>query len=147
MEWWGVSAHRRLLTAIFLAFVLLAAMNELQGIRLLKSKKDFNTRVMAGLKGLPPRAVISLLWWAPLSTAPAFYEKEFFSASGPAEFGRLISRLKENGRRDFILVAPDDPDVVKGIAGRFRLTPERVRLVEMAGDDYFRLNLMEYRLD
>ena len=145
--WREESGHRMWLAMLFAAFVLLGAFNEFRGLGLLKCKKDFNLRVMARLRESHADTVVALTWWAPLSMAPAFYEKAFFAVRDPAGFGRLISRLREGGRRDFILVAECDPDIAEGIAGRFRLRPERVRRVKMSGDDYFQLELLEYRLD
>lgn len=144
--WREESGHRAWLTALFAAFVLMGALNEIRGLELLKWKKDFNLRVMAALRESHADTVIAVPWWVPLSMAPAFYEKDFFAAGRPQDLNRLAALLRGKQRRGFILVAENDPSIIDAVAARCYLMPRRVMRVRMQGDDYFHLILAEYGL-
>lgn len=145
--WREESGRRAWLATVFAAFILLGVFNEFRGLELLKWKKDFNLRVMACLKGSTSDTVITIPWWAPLSAAPAFYEKDFFSARSPQDLNRLVALLREKQRRGFVLIAEDDPSIIDAVAARCYLMPLGITHVRMRGDDYFHLILAEYGLE
>ena len=46
-SWRRIAAYRKWLTFLFCAFIVLGCVNEIFGLVLLKSKKDFNARALA----------------------------------------------------------------------------------------------------
>lgn len=85
--------------------------------------------------------------WAALSMAPAFYDKEFFSARSPRNLSRLVELLREKRRKGFVLMAENDPSIIDAVAAHCYLMPRRVEHVRMKGDDYFQLIMAEYGLE
>ena len=134
------------LTLLLCGFVLVSTVQQARGLHLLRAKKGFNQVLMQTIAASPVPTVVAQPWWIPLNAAAIYHQKEMFAAPGPEPLGRLLTRLRQDGREAFLLISEQDDRIIRGIETHYGLRPQRLVPMHSQVDRFFSVYIAAYRL-